>query len=492
MGHAALLLKGYSMSDRNVIMLEFNELTPELVDRFIAEGHLPNFARLRSESVVAITDAGETAPNLEPWIQWVTIHTGLTFAEHKVFDLGDGPRLRTRRIWDIASDLGKKIWICGSMNAAVQAEQVNGLVLPDPWATEVTPMPTGLFEPYLKVVRTYVQEHTKGKPKISKIDILRFCRFMIANGLSLKTVTDTLRQLAIERLKPFHWRRATILDRLQWDLFRCFYRRDRPALATFFLNSTAHYQHYFWRNMDPTPFSALPTPEAQAKYADAILFGYRKMDELVGECLDLAGPLTSIVLCTALSQQPMLGYENIGGKLIFKPHDEAKLFRFAGVTGKYKFASVMAEQFQLFFETEADAAAAEEKIAALKLTDGARLMMVRRHGTRLFSGCQLVTAPSATARISRAASEETVAFDEMFYAVESVRSGMHHPDGMLWIRLPERHHVQVMRRVPLVELAPTLLSLADVNAMDAFPSNPMPEICPVPVAHSADPTRAAA
>ena len=47
------------------------------MDQFIAEGKLPHFARLKAESQVYITDAEEIAPNLEPWIQWVTVETGL-------------------------------------------------------------------------------------------------------------------------------------------------------------------------------------------------------------------------------------------------------------------------------------------------------------------------------------------------------------------------------------------------------------------------------
>ena len=42
---------------RPVLMLEFNELSPELMHRFITEGHLPNFKRLRDESLVYVTDA---------------------------------------------------------------------------------------------------------------------------------------------------------------------------------------------------------------------------------------------------------------------------------------------------------------------------------------------------------------------------------------------------------------------------------------------------
>ena len=38
-----------------VLMLEFNELSPVLMNRFIAEGHLPAFGRLRETSATFIT-----------------------------------------------------------------------------------------------------------------------------------------------------------------------------------------------------------------------------------------------------------------------------------------------------------------------------------------------------------------------------------------------------------------------------------------------------
>jgi len=56
------------MSPRTpVVLLEFNELTPALMDRFIADGKLPNFARLRASSEIFISDAEEQEPYLEPW-----------------------------------------------------------------------------------------------------------------------------------------------------------------------------------------------------------------------------------------------------------------------------------------------------------------------------------------------------------------------------------------------------------------------------------------
>ncbi len=460
-----------------VIVLEFNELTPSLMDRFIGEGSLPAFGRLRRESIVCVSDAEEDPPFLEPWVQWVTVHTGLSRAEHKVVDLDDGPKLGAPRVWDMVSDAGKKAWVCGSMNAGIQARDFRGLFLPDPWTTSAEPHPRELFRPYYHFVRSYVQEYTRDKPPLTKADYLRFARFMATNGLAPKTVADTVRQLVAERGSGARWQRAAILDRIQWDVFRHHYRKLKPALATFFLNSTAHYQHYYWRNLDPHSFVLRPSGEEQARYADAVRFGYRKMDEIVRDCLDLAGPDATIVFCSALGQQPMSKYDAGSGKQHFKPTDPAAMLRFAGVEDPHTYAPVMAENFHLHFESEAAAEAAGRKLSALRM-GGAPVLDVQRHGARLHAGCVVVVKPPANARVASAPETGREAgFYELFYEATGLKSGMHHPDGILWIRTPERVHLEVERKVSIREIAPTLLALCGVPVPPgrfAFP--PMPEL----------------
>src|SRR5205807_237982 len=102
-----------------------------------------------------------------------------------------------------------------------------------------------------------------------------------------------------------------------------YYRKYRPQFSTFFLNSTAHFQHVYWRALEPEAFAVKPTDAERAKYRDAIRFGYRNMDELLGRFLRLAGPETTLVFCTALSQQPYLKQEAAGGKHFYRvngPH----------------------------------------------------------------------------------------------------------------------------------------------------------------------------
>ncbi|MFZ4406903.1 MAG: alkaline phosphatase family protein [Paracraurococcus sp.] len=461
---------------RSVINLEFNELSPILMDRFIAQGMLPNFARLRQESTVCITDAEIEPPALEPWIQWVTVHTGLAADEHKIFDLDDGHKVDAPRIWDVVSDAGQPVWVCGSMNAGIHGDRLNGLLVPDPWSTGAKPYPAGFFDAYAHFVRSYVQEYSRDDVPLSKADYLRFVLFMVSNGLSTRTVTETLQQLATERGGNRRWRRAAILDRLQWDMFRAQYKKLQPRFATLFLNSTAHLQHYYWRNMEPEAFTIQPTAQEQADFADAVPFGYRKMDDIVGECLRLAGPETTIVLSTALSQKPLLRYETAGGKQIFRPHDAIALARFAGIEGDVEYAPVMAEQFHLYFKDEAAAAVAERKLQALRGDDGAPTMEARREGSSVFAGCGVIIPPADGAMVRSTESNATARFADLFYKIEGMKSGSHHPDGILWIRQPGVPHQVVDRKISLRELAPTLLHLCGLPPSPVFALPAMPEI----------------
>ncbi len=462
---------------RPIIVLEFNELTPALIERFIEAGDLPGFARLRSESTVCITDAEERAPNLEPWIQWVSVHTGLSYREHRVFLLGEGAKLAAPRIWDVVADAGERAWVCGSMNSAITARRRENLyLLPDPWSAEVEPNPPDQFEAYFNFVRAQVQEYTRDKPPLHAADYLRFIRFMVSAGLSPRTVTDTVRQLAGELERGTRWRRAPILDRLQWDAFRHFYRKLRPAIATFFVNSTAHYQHFYWRDMDPQTFELPPDPGRDVGAAEAIRFGYQRMDRIVQEALALAGDEATVVLCTALSGQPLLKYDVDGGKQIIRVNEIEGLLSYLGIAGKPGYAPVMSEEFHLIFANEGDARDAEARLSSLQTAAGEPVMAVSRQDADLLCGVKLLAMPPAGADVTSPFSNRPERFAALFYAAQGAKSGMHHPDGMLWIRTPSRRHQVVARKVSLREIAPTLLALSGVDTPFRFPAPPMAEL----------------
>jgi hypothetical protein len=446
---------------RPVIVLEFNELCPNLMDRFIREGHLPGFKALREQSAVYVTDAEEEPPNLEPWIQWITVHTGLAFSQHRVFDLGDAHKLAEPRIWDRVAAAGGRVWICGSMNATIQEPSARTHFLPDPWSADVKPLPSGEYDLFCDLAWKYVQEHGRSSAPWRKSDYVSFLMFMLHHGLSVRTLLSAAVQIVRDiRIKELRTRRAIVLDRLQWDLFRHTWKKTRPDFSSFFLNSTAHFQHYHWRDMEPERFTnKLIAVDRHAR--DTILAGYRAMDRIVSECMALA-PESAIVLMTALSQQPLLRYEGVGGKCIFKPIEPAALMRFAGVTGSYKYAPVMAEEFHLYFDSERDATLAEQALCALSI-GGKPLMRVRRSANEIFSGCDVISAPDPSELVHSGVGNCSAPFSELLYQADGVKSGGHHPDGIFWIRVPNARPKVVAEKLPLTEASRMLADLAGVE-----------------------------
>ena len=71
------------------ILLGLNELNFDYIKFYINQGLLPNFKKIFEIQKPIETVSENEYRLLEPWVQWVTIHTGKTFEEHNIFRLGD-------------------------------------------------------------------------------------------------------------------------------------------------------------------------------------------------------------------------------------------------------------------------------------------------------------------------------------------------------------------------------------------------------------------
>jgi hypothetical protein len=209
--------------------------------------------------------------------------------------------------------------------------------------------------------------------------------------------------------------------------------------------------------MEPEHFQVKPSAQHRATHEKAILFGYQSMDRLVGQTLDLAGPDVTVAFCTGLSQQPCTIYEEKGGKTFFRPLDFANFLEAVGIRGRPHVEPVMSQQFQFDLESDEAAVEAEAKLKALQLPERGPVMYVSRKERRVFTGCTIAQAVAPGAKIHIQGSDRTIPFFDLFYQVDMMKSGMHHTDGMLWIRSPERAHFVHPEKVPLVSVAPTLL-----------------------------------
>lgn len=453
-----------------VLLLEFNELSPSLIDRFIDSGDLPHFEQLRERSVTFITEAGEESGQLNPWIQWVTVHTGVKAHEHGISQLGEASRLEFPTVADVVSESGRPVWLCGSMNVK-PVGPVRGAFLPDPWSVGAQAQPSEL-QPFYEFTSANVQEHTNTARRQGKAEELAFLIFLVRHGLSPSTAASTVRQLVGERTgRTDRWRRAVVLDQFQWDVFRWYHKRISPWFSSFFSNSTAHLQHLYWRDMDPATFGLRPEPNS--RYGDAILNGYRAMDHLVGRVLTWAGDDVTVVFCTALSQQANVMKDLGDYEGFHRPVDLDGFAASLGISGVVSTSRVMAEQFHLFFADDAAAAAGLERLRSASV-DGQRAFGVRADGPAVFGGCRLFQPQRPGASLDISTSPRSLPLDSILYWVEAPRSGAHHPDGMLWIQTEGRVEGKP-ERVPLTSVAPTLLALLGLPRPASMRTEPLLE-----------------
>lgn len=427
---------------RTLILIEFNEISSKLVQRFMLSGDLPTFRAFYEASTIYTTHAGD-AP-LEPWIQWPSIHSGVSYSQHGVRYLGDGSACPYPGVATLLSEAGIRVGIFGSINC--NYGRLNGYYIPDPWANASLVHPRTL-RPYHDFVAKSVQESSKegGIP----LSALRFVAFMLRHGLRLKTAKAIVSQLVREFRSPgTKWKRVAILDRLQYDAFRHLNRQLRVEFATFFSNSTAHLQHYYWRNMDPSGFRVPMSPSDDPSTRDAIRFGYQAMDQLLHDIIQ-DNPEALLVLCSGFSQQPW--FETT--KCTYRPRDFATFLQFAGIT-QVDLRPVMAECFRIEHRTNAEAQHTADALRRLTVSNEP-IMAVDLRDRTVYSGCDLYDADDDIYEKTVTSVNGRRRFGDLFYRITTMNSGQHHPEGLLWVR--NGTHLVVDRLIPLTAIAPMLL-----------------------------------
>lgn len=444
-----------------VIVLEFNELCPKLLYQWMEEGRLPAFKRLFERSAVFETLADEPeGPNLEPWIQWHSIHTGRPFREHGVFHLTEGSQDQGEDWYRYFQACGRSVASFGSMNVR-PFNTPGSIFLADPWSEkgDASPSDLNLFNSF---IARQIREYTNESKRPGFKDYAAFAQFLLRHGLSFETVSSAISQLSAERLQDrrLSYRRVAILDRILFDVFRALYRKSRPDFATFFLNSTAHLQHAYWRNLEPERFSV--PPEDPEIYQHAIRFGYEAMDRLVAKLMTLGEDQQArLVLATALSQQPFLRYENSGGQRFYRFKDIDGFCDALGLPFR-SLEPVMTHQYLAHCDTPEEEARAKEALEGLTC-DGERALLVETAAKGgLYFGCRITRAIALDRVLDGLPAGMPSRLGDHLYRIDAMKSGRHHPLGALWIETG--HHRRAADPVSILDIFPTMADLLNCRS----------------------------
>lgn len=282
------------MHDPKLLFLELNEINFDFIEKYTGHGELPNFRKLLDRHGVSTTTSETEYEELEPWIQWVTAHTGLSYEEHGIFRLGDIVDTDIPQIWEQVETMGFRVGAVSPMNAKFRMKDP-AFFLPDPWTKTdtVAPLP---FRRLNEAVSQAVNDNAQSRvtPK-SMIDLLFGTTLAAAPG----NLTSYMRYVAQAKAKP--WNKPLFLDRLLADLFIKLVRSKKADFATLFLNAGAHIQHHYLfssRSYEGT----FRNPEWYVKPGeDPILDVYRLYDEILAD-VQKTFPNTRIMLATGLRQ----------------------------------------------------------------------------------------------------------------------------------------------------------------------------------------------
>jgi hypothetical protein len=115
-----------------LILIELNEINFDTATTYIERGeYLPGFKKLIERGIVH-TESEPEYENLEPWIQWPSVHTGKAFKEHKVFRLGDFVNSLDDQLFEHLENAGLSVEAVSLMNASNKLQKLAYFIL-DPW-----------------------------------------------------------------------------------------------------------------------------------------------------------------------------------------------------------------------------------------------------------------------------------------------------------------------------------------------------------------------
>lgn len=249
-----------------------------LIERWAAEGHLPNLARLIRDGSFGILRS--TIPVHSP-TAWASFITGLNPGQHGVFDFvrrePGSYRLGVVRadqypgasIWRLLSENGHRV---GVMNVPMTypPEPVNGFL--------ISGLGTPDFSPYTYPAELQAELDSQGYRVNKKFFFVRDRQDEWLDDIV--AMTDKRGETA-----------RRLMNQKPWDFFMVVFRNSDEIC------------HFYWHHMDET--HPQHDPHAPARYKTAILDLYRQIDWWVGELVAAAGEEANVVVVSDHGAGPL-------------------------------------------------------------------------------------------------------------------------------------------------------------------------------------------
>ena len=255
----------------------------ELLDRFAADGTMPNWKRLAGEGATARLKS--FIPILSP-ILWTTAATGVSPEIHRVLDFQESdPKTGARvpisglsravpAVWNTASAGGRKVGVVGWW-ATHPAEEVNGFFVSDhasPILFDRLPLAGAAFPSALEPAIARIL--TRDGP-VSDAELARFVAAP-PSEIAAARVSGAGLENPIAALS-----RILSSTRVTHRIARDLYDREHPDLLALYFEGTDEIGHVF--ALSTPPKLACASEAEIAKYGGAVARYYAEVDRLLGQ-----------------------------------------------------------------------------------------------------------------------------------------------------------------------------------------------------------------
>lgn len=261
---------------KKVIVIGFDGAEMNLIDAWVSQGKLPNFARLME---MGACGPMKSTPDAMSPSAWTSFATGKNPGKHGIYNFMDfvqgSLKLRYNdsrnrdgeTVWTLA-DKAEKRSVVLNVPMTFPADPINGLMISG-WTAPSINNPGFTHPPAL--INKLIAEH-------GEFALFPTVKKHISEGhpllgvQSLKADLKSKKEISLQFLKNE-----------TWDLF-----------ISFFIH-TDQVQHYYWHFMDPTHPDH--DPDGPEPLADAVYNIYRECDTLLGDYLEqMDGDTTLLVM----------------------------------------------------------------------------------------------------------------------------------------------------------------------------------------------------
>ena len=381
-------------------------------------GKLLNFKRIFNIQKPIITNSEKEYKLLEPWIQWLTVYTGKSFSEHKVFRLGDiVERSDLSQIFEELESKGHSVAAVSPFN--VDNRLTNSpFFIPDPW-TKTKVSGNKIIRNLYNAIHQAVNDNAKQKIGIKSIFNLLLGFFVyvpISRWIHFF-------KIVINFKKPGS--KAIFLDSFLSDVFMTLFKKHKPEFSHLFLNSGAHIQHHYLFNS--TAYDGnLKNPDWYCPIGYdpliKILSEYDKTIEKLMKIDDL-----NLIVATGLHQQP---HEDLTFYWRLKNH--VNFIKKIGIDNFEEILPRMSRDFLIKFSHLEDSKFAEEILNSfLSKKDDKKIFSVDNRGDSLFVELVYPNEIKPNHAIYNHKSEYVLENFENFVAFVAIKNGEHNGLGYL-------------------------------------------------------------